>query len=384
VGHVEDRWYVNRDGRRVQTARHGRGKRYRVRYVVDGRERSGGSFDRKIDAERALTRVQADLLRGVHIDPTDSTTVAQAARVYAQSRPHAPSSAERIESLIRNHIEGTPLGARRLAAVRPSEAQTWVADRARVLAPSTMRILVAVVRSVYRAAVHDHIVAGNPFERISLPRADVERDDPLTVAQVLALADAIGPRYRAMVLVQAGLGLRVGELLALRVQDVDFLRRTVRVEDQINVRTGERKRPKTRKGRRTLPLPAQVAEAIAAHLSVYPPNPDGLIFHTSTGRPYGMAYGGEVFPRAVERAGLPKGTGTHALRHHFTCEMIDEGLSPIEVAELLGHEDATQVIKVYARRVQGARERSRRAMERRWNAGLGGPGEGATAQGRPQ
>ena len=77
------------------------------------------------------------------------------------------------------------------------------------------------------------------------------------------------PRNRAMVYAQAGLGLRVGELLAVRVQDVDFLRRTVRVEHQLERHTRARVEPKTPRSRRTIPLPAMVAErAGRAHRGV--------------------------------------------------------------------------------------------------------------------
>jgi integrase len=78
---------------------------------------------------------------------------------------------------------------------------------------------------------------------------------PLTVEQVRTLAAALPLRNRAMVLAQAGLGLRIGELLALRVEDIDFLRRTARVEYKIA--PGERVRcaPKTPTSRRTIPLP---------------------------------------------------------------------------------------------------------------------------------
>jgi integrase len=76
---------------------------------------------------------------------------------------------------------------------------------------------------------------------------------PLSVEQVVALARAMPERYRAMVLTQAGLGLRIGELLALRVQDVDFLRRTVRIEWQFTQGSkGERSEPKTPRSRRTI------------------------------------------------------------------------------------------------------------------------------------
>jgi integrase len=181
--------------------------------------------------------------------------------------------------MISNHIEATPLGARRAATVRPSEAQAWASDRARHLAPSTLRILVTLVRGAFTAAALDHLVAANPFARVTLSRVERARIVSLTVEQVSALADAIGDRYRAMVIVQAACGLRIGELLALRTQDVDFLRRTLRVEDQIDRVTRERVPPKTPRSRRTVPLPQVAGDALARHIAAYPPTDEGLIFH---------------------------------------------------------------------------------------------------------
>ncbi|MGH3785094.1 MAG: tyrosine-type recombinase/integrase [Pseudonocardiaceae bacterium] len=86
--------------------------------------------------------------------------------------------------------------------------------------------------------------------RVSLPTAPRERVVPLTVPQVLALADAVPARYRAMVLTQAGLGLRIGELLGLRLADIDFLRRTVRIEHQSHAVTRALVPPKTESSRR--------------------------------------------------------------------------------------------------------------------------------------
>src|SRR3954465_7622679 len=114
-----------------------------------------------------------------------------------------------------------------------SARRRWATDRAQVLAPSTLRALVRLLRSIYSSAVLDRLVTSSPVVRVQLPRDDRERVVPLTVAEVLRLADAMRPRSRAMVIIQAGLGLRLGELLALRMQDIDFRRRTVRVEFQI-------------------------------------------------------------------------------------------------------------------------------------------------------
>lgn len=357
--------------------------KWRVRWrAPDGREHSK-HFARKIEADRHLTNITADLLRGAYVDPDDQTTVSQYAKRWLAGRAVGDRTATRLASLVRTHVDGTDLGARRLAAVRPSEAQAWVADRARVLAPSTLRKVVSTARSIYAAAVLDRLVAASPMTRLSLPTAARERVVPLTVDQVRVLADTVASHYRAMVLTQAGLGLRIGELLGLRVGDVDFLRRTVRIEHQAQPKTLDLGPPKTPRSKRTVPLPKMVADALAAHLAAHPASDpvacecpkaetcsrsrSGLVFHTSTARPYDHDYyGGRVFPKAVTAAKLPTGTSSHDLRHHFASVLLAAGESVVAVAEWLGHEDATLVLRVYGHLMANSEDRMRKAVDAAW------------------
>jgi integrase len=138
------------------------------------------------------------------------------------------TTATRVASLISKHIDGTKIGSMRLAAVRPHRCRPGVSDRSQVLSPGTLRLLVALLRSIFAAAVQDRLLPSSPVTRLSMPRSERERIVPLSVAQVQALAQAMPTRSKAMVITQAGLGLRIAELLALPVQDVDLLRRTVR------------------------------------------------------------------------------------------------------------------------------------------------------------
>lgn len=394
MGHVKDRWYVTRGGERTEAARHGVGLRWQVWYRVDGREKCGGSFRTKALAERKLLELESSVQRGQWVDPTDQTTVAEYLRMYAATRTHSTGTRRRIDGYIRCHVEATPLGGRRLAAVRPSEMQAWVTDRAGLLAPTTLRQLVKLVRSAFAAAALDRLVAESPFQRVTLPRAEQERIVPLTVAEVRALAAAMprgrgrrsgpGP-YRAMVIVQAGLGLRIGELLALRVEDVDFLRRSVRVEWQIAQRTRERVPPKTPRSRRTLPLPRVVAESIAEHLREFPPGLDGLLFHTAGGLPlWHEHYGTRVFKAAVAAAGLPAGTTSHDLRHHYASVLLAAGESVVAVAERLGHENATLVLTTYGHLMPDSEDRTRKAIEAAWSTDQDGSARSRTAPGRPR
>ncbi|MCW2960259.1 MAG: integrase family protein [Thermoleophilia bacterium] len=352
------------------TRRNGREtKVYDVRFRdPDGRQRKK-TFGKKGDADRFAATVEADKLRGQYVDHSDRTTVAEYARAWASNRPHRQSTARRVSSLIETHIAGTKLGGRRVSAVRPSEVQAWASDRAQVLAPSTLRNLVSLLRSIYASAVLDRLAASSPVVRVALPRHERARVVPLTVEQVQALSDAMPERNRAMVLTQAGLGLRIGELLALRVEDVDFLRRTARVEWQIAPGAKTRSEPKTPRSRRTVPLPQVVADALAAHVAALPPAEDGTIFTTRTGTPYRHDYYGSIiFAAAVKKAKLPAGTTSHDLRHHYASVLLAAGESVIAVAERLGHENATLVLSTYGHLMPDSEDRTRRAIDEAWCA----------------
>lgn len=349
----------------------------------DGKQRKK-TFEKKSLAVAHLAAVQADMARGVYVNADDPTTVTAAAWAWIGRRTVRAGTRKRLESLIRCHIEAVPLGRRRLAAVRTSEVHAWATDRGKVLGPATMRKLVGLLKAIYADAVLDRIVATNPVVRVRLTPISRKRIVPLTVAQVLALADAMPPRYRALVLVQAALGLRIGELLGLRVADVDFLRRTVRIEHQSDEETRELVEPKTESSRRTLPLPQWAANALAAHLAAFPAGHDvacvcprnvdcsrvasGLLFHVAAGTALDQDYyGRRVLYKAVTNANaaeeLPKNTTSHDLRHHFASVLIAAGESVVAVAEWLGHENATLVLTTYGHLMPQSEDRMRKAID---------------------
>jgi hypothetical protein len=163
VGHVRDRW--------KDPARKGKGKRWQVRYRVDGRERDGGTYDVKAVALRRLVELEASVARGQWVDPTDRTTVAEYARQWAASRPYRATTAQRVFRQIARQIEAAPLGSRRLVSVRPSDVQAWAATlTAQGLAPSSVRLSLRLLSAVFNAAVLDRLVASSPVTKIALPR----------------------------------------------------------------------------------------------------------------------------------------------------------------------------------------------------------------------
>lgn len=338
----------------------------------DGKEHAR-HFTRKRDADAFLATVEADKLRGQYVDPTDRTSVSAYAWRWAAARPHGPRTARKLASTLRNHVDGTKLGPRRLATVLPSDAQAWVTDRSKVLAPSTLRNVVYTVSSVFKAAALDRLIGATPFVNLALPEDDQPRIVPLTVAQVRAIADRVPARCRAMVIVQAGLGLRIGELMALRVQDVDFLRRNVRVETQIPPDERERDDPKTPRSKRELPLPQFVVDELAAHIAAFPPIADGSLFYNSYGNLWTTSHYGKVFGGYAAAAGAPEGTTSHDLRHHYASVLLHAGESVVAVADRLGHKNANLVLKVYGHLMPDSEERTRKALDAAWGPAAAAP-----------
>jgi integrase len=169
-----------------------------------------------------------------------------------------------------------------------------------------------------------------------------------TVAQIAALADAINPRYRALVLVAAYGGLRWGELVGLRVKRIDLLHGRVTVAEQVAEVNGQLLPglPKTEAGRRTVTLPAVAAVALAEHLANFAePGPDGLVFPSPEGGYLRRSnFRRRWWLRATRAAGV-EGLRFHDLRHSAATLALAAGANTRELMERMGHTSPTVALR---------------------------------------
>ena len=207
--------------------------RARWRETPQGRQRAR-HFDRKIDAERFLDGVRGDLARGLYVDPSaGKVTFRQYAETWRARQVHRGSTRVSIEQHLRLHIYPM-IGDRPLSSVRPSDVQALVRTLSERLAPSTVEVVYGRVAAVFGAAVRDRFIAFTPCLDVRRPtRVPASTLEVLATREVLALRDAVPERYRALVATGAGTGLRPGELFGLTVDQVDFLRRSMRVDRQL-------------------------------------------------------------------------------------------------------------------------------------------------------
>lgn len=262
------------------------------------------------------------------------------------------------------------LGDRPIGSVRRSDVQGFVkllqtkavgttrGGEVRRLSAGHVRNIYDVTAQLFAAAVEDRIIASSPCRKITLPKDDKGEIQPLSVEQVVALVDAFPNRYRAAAITLAGSGLRIGELLGLDVADVDFLRRTIRVERQL-LQSGALAPVKSKTSRRTVPVGGVVIDELAGHLAAFPSKE--ALFTDEFGRRIGYTAWKRLVRRAAAAAGVE--ATTHDLRHFFASALIAGGASVKQVQTVLGHSSAVITLRTYAHLWPGDDDRTRKVMD---------------------
>ncbi|MGH3965289.1 MAG: tyrosine-type recombinase/integrase [Pseudonocardiaceae bacterium] len=392
MGHVQDTWYrtvidaATGKHTREKTGLHGKGQRYRVRYLdPEGAERSKSFPDRqKKAADDFLVSTENDKRRGTYIDPNAGSQSFRAyAEAWLESQTFEESTREAVALRLRKHIL-PHLGRHTLAALSPTHIRTWDREMQKLgLAPSYRQVMFIHVQTILNAAVDDEKIRKNPCSASSVrkPQIPPRKVKPWPLEWVHAVHDALADRYRITVPLGAGVGLRQGELFGLAVDDVDFLGKTVHVVRQVKI-VGQRpcfgppKRGKTR----DVPLPDSVGLALAQHIERYPPvavtlpwqEPGGelvtarlIVYSRERTAAWRPVFNQWTWKPALSRADVPSAreNGVHALRHFYASTLLDAGETITALAAYLGHSDPAFTLRVYTHLMPSSEERTRRAVD---------------------
>ena len=327
--------------------------RWRVRYRdPDGVLRSR-TFTRKLDAERHAAKVTVDLDAGQWLDPRRSRMeLADWAQQWRATKVDLrPSTLARLDATLTHHVVPA-FGRRELRSITNADVREWITRmRADGLSASSLRKAYFALSQMLAAAVADRRLSHNPAEEVPLPTEHHGDQRFLTAAEVATLADAIYPRYRAMVLVTVyGGGLRFGECAALRRRHVDLLRGRLDVRETLVDVNGELSfgPTKTKRGKRLNPLPRGVVADIEEHLDEYvEADADALLFTSTAGTPLRRAgFRRNWWLPAVAEAGLTP-LKFHELKHTFVALAIAAGADAKQVSVRAGHSSVAFTLDRY-------------------------------------
>lgn len=348
------------NGRKVRSARYGKGKRWQARWIEAGREKSK-MFATRDAAEGHLALVE------VHgpFRPKPRVTFGEYATTWRLSQMHhRPSTAKSAEIIFRKML-APMLGRLPLVEVTRQDVQNAVIEWQTKYSPGRVHIAYGYVATVYKSAILDQLLTITPCRKISLPEHVQKRVVPLTLDQVTAIRAAMPEHWRTAVTVCASSGLRIGELGGLtydRVQDHALV-----VDRQLTNMTAAGPvfgPPKSSAGSRTVPIGDVGWKALQQQLEAQPDNPHGFVWVGRQGGPLTRKRASEAWRTATEDlAGLRDRSGWHDLRHFNASLLIAEGLSPRAVADRLGHADVAETLGTYSHLWPSDQQRANDAID---------------------
>lgn len=376
--------------------------RYRAYFRDPAGKQRSKMFRIKKDATAFLAEMETTKTRGTYVSPhAGRLAFGEHARRWMATWNTEQTTAARDRSIMNTHVlprwGDVPLGK-----IDDMGLQEWVTGLGQRRSRATVAEALRLTGAVLRSAVRNRLIPFNPADEVRIPRARqhdtgeriITRSDLRTL-----LLPAVPERHRAIVGTAAGAGLRWGEAAGLRddALDLDAARLSViRTVIEVGGHTSFKPFPKSRAGRRTVPLPAWLVEIIREHLRQWPALAGEPIFANEVGAPLRRTlFRSRIWRPSLVRAGLlgavvaagdkfeahwtdttgaafvellptaaqavqhvaryqAGGLRFHDLRHSYATWLVDDGVPPNMVQRVMGHERSATTLDLYTRRTDNS------------------------------
>ena len=339
--------------------------RWDVRYRDEARKQRKRSFARKVDAQQFANSVETDLNRGEWIDPKRGQELFEtwAEKWLATTADRKPKTRESYESILSKHLLPR-FGDVPIASIDYPLVLSFVAELQQAGAASkTVRNIRDVLRMVMRLAVRSGAIKVNPVSEVTVRRGGKKEMVFLDPEQIMSLAAEVSapparyrrderrvsgyPEYGLFVRFAAYTGLRAGEMVGLRVKDLELLHRRVQVFQSASEAYGQLQIVPTKTyERRSVPIPRSFIDELAELIAGK--SPDDFVWVSPQGGPFRYSnWFKRHFRPAVTRADVPEETRFHDLRHSYAALLIAQGAHPRAIMERMGHSTITVTLDSY-------------------------------------
>lgn len=334
------------------------------------RHPSGRRWSRSDPLKRVVKdwadELEAKMRRGDFLDPAGGKmTLADWWSEWSTTRRVEEATRRKNTSHWGVHVEPA-FGSWPLASIKSWDVERWVTGMVDAeVGPPTVAASLSLLTHLLNAAVKHQLLATNPAALVKAPTVPKHKDRFLTHDEADRVLEQLDGVHRLIVQVLFGTGLRWEEATALDGRHVNFLRRTITVEQALG-RDRKIKPPKTAAGYRDVPMTAELAEDLSRHVA----NLGKPVFQQPNGERLDYSnWRARVWVPAVKRAHLDDPQPTpHDCRHTYGSWLGDDNVPPQDIAALLGHSD-WRMVQRYVHASKQRFERARAALDRERAAG---------------
>ncbi len=303
------------------------------------------------EAREWLQSQRSAIRDGVWTD-SDSVTVAAFLDRYMEdvgANTLRPKTLETYLYLIRLHIK-PEIGAVRLSALTPSHVQhLYTVKLNQGLSRRTVQFIHSVIHKAFDQAVRWGLMTRNVCDLADAPKPKRQMREVWSIEQVKTFLEYVRHDRLYALWVLAMTGMRLGELLGVRYEDVNWKDGTLHVTQAIQYIPGKglfTTEPKTEHARRTIKLPRFVFEVLKTHVKEKDIK-SGLLFTTRNGTPFSPRNIERYFSDAIKGAGVPS-INFHRIRHTVATTLLLANTHPKLVQELLGHSTISMTLDTYS------------------------------------
>lgn len=307
-----------------------------------------------------VAQIRREIDAGMHGTTLGEQTLREFAQDWLNQHQHRLRSktASGYGSIITRHMD--TIGDIIINRLKPSDFQAHYGRKLKELRPTTVHHIHAFLHVVLDNAVRLGIIPRNYTDFVDPPGLKSPEIQPLNEAQARQMLAAVqGHAYEAIYVMALSTGMREGELLGLRWDDVDFARNRVRVAMTLRIIKSAFliEPPKSPSSRRTLPMPPYAVDALKRRKVQQDEDmtlmgdawldKHNLVFTTDAGAPVRYDTLIRRFRTLIIAAGLPATTRIHDLRHTFATLLLERGVPIRVVSELLGHSSIGITLQTY-------------------------------------
>lgn len=313
-------------------------------------------------AEDKLTQIQAEIISGdfnfarhfpehpkarQFLKGSDITIEAKLSEwIEAKRRSLSPSTLRSYRSSINHHLNPT-FGATYLPDLTIQMVKTWIQTLQIELTNKTINNHMVPLREIYKEAFEEELIDKNPLERIRHPVIEKPEVEPFQPEEMWRIINASEGQIKNLIQFAFWTGLRTGEYIALKWDDVDIEKREAYIRHTRN-RTGNKSSPKTKGSVRKLQLTPPATEALREQRKF---TSEGHVFRDPrTDKPWKHdSPVRELAWKPALKAADVSYRKPYATRHTFASMMLSSGMAPMWVVHQMGHTNLSQLISTYGK-----------------------------------